>query len=258
MAEVINVMTNKPEARRANGEPLQPPLLPTTDRIYSEPAKRIATSRPSLRQRTVITPEEARFFLTNNTRNRNLNKRVLERYENDMAEGRWVYNPIDSAIAFDKDMVLLNGQHRLTACARAGVPFEVDVIYNVDPELMRKTDIGVTRTCGNILQLEGVANANNLAAIAGWLLIYENYGITRGTGGNQRPSKAEVVDRVLADSKLPVCFAAVAALKHRAFVSNTLVGFCYYLFSAAIASSKSCEPERCCRRRIRLDICASD
>lgn len=46
------------------------------------------------------------------------------------------------AITFDTQGLLMNGQHRLTACVRAGVPFTAVVLRGAPPESMGVIDIG--------------------------------------------------------------------------------------------------------------------
>jgi hypothetical protein len=147
----------------------------------------------------------------------------------DMEQGRWKYN--GGAIRFGSDGVLLDGQHRLTACVEASVPFDTDVIFGLDPNVLDTIDVDVLpRTAGHIAHLEGVENANGSAAIAYLLLIHEAKGIHRLQSPSCKPTKTQVIARAKADPRIAT-IAGRAPSWSRRLVHPRVVGFCYYLFS---------------------------
>lgn len=76
------------------------------------------------------TPNDAIEVLHNhNPSNRRLNYRVACRYAQDMSSGEWRHTC--QAIVFLADGTLADGQHRLDACIRAGVPFQTDVVTGI-------------------------------------------------------------------------------------------------------------------------------
>ena len=81
-----------------------------------------------------ITPEQAAAYLSNNAKHRPIkDKKVLE-YMGEMQNGNWKLN--GKTLTFDRNGRLLNGQHRLSACVKAGVPLTILVIRGLDPELV--------------------------------------------------------------------------------------------------------------------------
>lgn len=109
-----------------------------------------------------ITPEVAEAMLEGNVVNRNLRQRRVNLYAKQMLQGLW--RVTGEAIVFSETGQLLQGQHRLTACIEAGVPFQTVVVRGVDFEAMRVMDTGAARTPGDSLKLEGIVDENNSAA----------------------------------------------------------------------------------------------
>lgn len=67
----------------------------------------------------LITPEIAKKMLETAETNRYLSKGVSQAYANDMSQRNWCEKS-SSAISFDEDGVLRDGQHRLTAVINSG------------------------------------------------------------------------------------------------------------------------------------------
>lgn len=75
-----------------------------------------------------VTPEQAEQWLEErNHGNRALRIRQVEKLTRDMAGGNFVYNY--QPIIFDDNGLLIQGQHRLTACVISGAPFVTDVVW---------------------------------------------------------------------------------------------------------------------------------
>jgi hypothetical protein len=77
-----------------------------------------------------ITPEMAKTYLERNTKNRRLESRVVERYASDMRANR--FDLTHQGIAFYEDGELADGQHRLSAIVKAGVPVKMLVTRGLD------------------------------------------------------------------------------------------------------------------------------
>lgn len=112
---------------------------------------------------TTITPEVAAIMLQNNPVNRNLRKRYVNSLARDMMSGAWQVN--GDAIRLNCDGSLIDGQHRLSACILAGVPFKTVVISGLQNDVRQTIDGGIKRTHGDRLSMAGVANANHVSAV---------------------------------------------------------------------------------------------
>lgn len=110
-----------------------------------------------------ITPELAADFLKFNTNNRPLNSFTVEFYAQEMTKNQWKVN--GSPIVFSDGNTLLDGQHRLAACVKAGVPFTTTVVKGVDPEVFDTIDVGRQRTPGDLLAIDEVKEPAGKASV---------------------------------------------------------------------------------------------
>ncbi len=175
-------------------------------------------------------PDYAASLLENSQGNRKVSQSKVDQYALDMVEGRWRYNPIDSAIAIDQVGNVINGQHRLWACIQAGIPMEVDILLQADPALMDVTDIGMVRTGANILQIAGVASGSKCAAATAFILIHERYGIEH-MYSYTAPTKPMIVDRVLNDPMILESVRACDVPGTGRIINNRVGAFCHYVFA---------------------------
>ena len=182
-----------------------------------------------VRIRMLVTPDQARAWLeTTNINNRPLRESDWMKIWLDILENRWKYN--GEPISFGSNGALLNGQHRLKACAESDLPIDADVIFGLDPAARDTIDIGRVRTAGDIAHLDGVENSTATCAAAYLLLVHEKGGIQQL--GNQRvtPSKTKVNERVRNDPRISEVAGRSSNLG-RGLASPRVVAFCYYLFS---------------------------
>lgn len=114
-------------------------------------------------QLVLITPEQALALLEDhNPHNRTIKDRSIIRWADEMKSGRW--DPDASDIKVDVNGNLIDGQHRLMGCVRAGVPFATLLRTGLKPETSRRVDVGVRRTTADTFKLEGISWATNAAA----------------------------------------------------------------------------------------------
>ena len=178
----------------------------------------------------LVTPAMAKHWLeTANVKNRPVSEMHWMKIWLDIVEGRWKYN--GEPISFGTNSALLNGQHRLRACAESEIPIDTDVIFGLDPEVMSTIDIGKVRTAANIAYLDGVENATAACAAAHLILLHENGGIQQLGNKGVEPSKTKVNERVRNDRRISTV-AGHATGMGRGLASPRVMTFCYYLFSA--------------------------
>lgn len=129
----------------------------------------------------MVTPEMAERWLTFNTHNRKIRQSVVAKYRADMEAGLWTMAA--DPIRFDRDGVLLDGQHRLIALSElpevVTIPFLV--VRGLPPESQGVMDQGTKRTAGDQLGLAGVKNSNAVAAAAKKYLIWHGGFMFRDT-----------------------------------------------------------------------------
>lgn len=118
----------------------------------------------------VVTPAMASEWLKRNTRNRHISESYVDSLARDMESGRWMFT--HQGIAFDCDGNLLDGQHRLTAIVRSGVPLRMVVTHGMSRNSIAGIDQGNVRSASDVLKLghskdvskRGMAIANAMAA----------------------------------------------------------------------------------------------
>lgn len=81
----------------------------------------------------LITPEKAKDFLATMVNNRNLSKATVKGYVTDMICGNWD-EKVGSAISFDEDGHLIDGQHRLAAICASGISLKMWVFRGGSPK----------------------------------------------------------------------------------------------------------------------------
>lgn len=110
-----------------------------------------------------VTADTAARWLAHNTKNRTISPTAVERYRRDIEAGRWVFAA--DPIRFSAEGRLLDGQHRLTALSQVpDAAITLLVVRGLQDETQMVMDQGRKRTPGDQLGLEGIRNANNVAA----------------------------------------------------------------------------------------------
>jgi hypothetical protein len=120
-----------------------------------------------------LTPEDASKLLAISAgyRQRTLRRANVERLTHAIASGQW--KETHQAIALNRDGMVLDGQHRLTAIAAAGRTVRVLIARDVDDEVFDVIDTGAVRSPYDVLSLAGLPNAARLAACLRTLLTYD-------------------------------------------------------------------------------------
>lgn len=111
----------------------------------------------------LITPQDAEKLIgDHNHHNRLVKEAKVAKWTRVMAAGRWDPDASDIKVDFNGD--LIDGQHRLLACMRAGVPIGTLLRTGLNPETQRRVDIGAARTTADTFKLEKIGWATNNAA----------------------------------------------------------------------------------------------
>lgn len=104
----------------------------------------------------LVTPEIADEWLsTNIENNRTIKPNVWKKYAADMKSGHFGLNP--DAVAFNDNGQLFNGQHRLTAIVKSGVPALVFAVFGfpMSDDQLLNVDTGNRRTAVDNLEISG-------------------------------------------------------------------------------------------------------
>lgn len=136
-----------------------------------------------------ITPEYARELLEANSANqRNINRDALEKNSRALRDGKWVLN--GESIILSTTSRLLDGQHRIHACANTGTGFWTILVTGVPDEYFATIDQGRTRSLTDVMTINDDARHAHLPTT---LVMLGNY--LNKTLSNPRPmSNSECMD----------------------------------------------------------------
>ena len=132
-----------------------------------------------------INPDKAREYLEWNKHNRPVNKKTVSLYAREMQSGRWTLS--NDAITFFENHILGNGQHRLYAIIQSGFTGEFLVMRGLPAETFTNIDQGRARSAQDILTVEDIPNASNVAAIVKRYLNMNNQ-LVQDTGRTVTPA----------------------------------------------------------------------
>lgn len=115
--------------------------------------------------RYLVSPMQAEKWLGSLAENqRDLSGSVVARYARDMTEEDW--HETADTIKFDTSGKLIDGQHRLQAIVKSGMPIHLWVAVGVDPAAIRAIDTTKVRSASCIMSMHGTANARTVTSIA--------------------------------------------------------------------------------------------
>lgn len=117
-----------------------------------------------------ITPTEAARMLQRNDRNRPIKQHNIAKFARSMLAGKWKLQP--NGIGIDKNGNIVDGQHRLMAIVKAGVPAMFILVTGLEPETFDVIDTGAKRSGADTLATEGHDNAVLVAAVS---YLLQNY-----------------------------------------------------------------------------------
>lgn len=129
-------------------------------------------------QLEMIGPVEAMQMLgASDVENRNLRRRVVVGYADEMRAGKWMVT--GETIKVDRHGGLIDGQHRLNAIIEAGVTLPVLVVRGLDRSVIRVIDTAVRRSAADSLRFAGIAapNLEAVASVARLAIARENGGL---------------------------------------------------------------------------------
>lgn len=118
-----------------------------------------------------IGPTQATKLLETTKNNRPVSQATVERYANDMKNGKW--RMTGQPIIISDSGNLLDGQHRLWAIVQSEAEVEVMVVTGVADDAIWSIDTGRSRTIGQVLHMNGTKHANRTAAVARTIDIVE-------------------------------------------------------------------------------------
>ncbi len=113
-------------------------------------------------------------LLSINTDNRNIRRRGVELYENEIKSGRW--HLTNQGIGVSEDGVLIDGQHRLLAIKNCGYPqIDILVVYGLSRESRLAVDQHAKRSARDLMQFSFNAKVSRSAPAIARTIYKERY-----------------------------------------------------------------------------------
>lgn len=106
----------------------------------------------------LVTPELAKYYLENNAANRNISAGAVAAYARDMLAGAWKETGQNN-ICISKNGELKDGQHRLLAVIKAGIPVRMNFAFDVDDDVS-VYDRGRSRSVADELRMAYYGNGS--------------------------------------------------------------------------------------------------
>ncbi len=119
-----------------------------------------------------IDPAAAERYMETAAANRHRCQRHISELAEDMAARRWDLN--GTPIVFDWHGRLIDGQHRMLAIIRAGVPVRMAVVRGVDPDAFKTIDSGRKRSAADVFGTLGKKYRHELSGAVVFLYNYLN------------------------------------------------------------------------------------
>lgn len=173
-----------------------------------------------------ITPEKASEWLKHNKSNRSLSSSNVAKLAAAITAGQWRLN--GESIKFN-GVSLVDGQHRLNAIIRAGIPVKSYVVRGLESDVFDTLDQGKSRSLGDLLSVAGEKNYATLASAIRWCWVLE----TETTVGNcSNVTNATMHEFLLSHPKLRDSVAFVRSADDRTLgISIGMVSGFHYVFS---------------------------
>jgi hypothetical protein len=167
----------------------------TTELSFDELIANQVVYRPEKKFTIEVTPEMAKRFLEKQGPQRNIRLDSIDRYANDMKSGQWHFN--GAPIVFDIQQRMRDGQNRMHALVKAGVPQVFEVLLNASEETIATIDTGRVRTFSDVTRMQGIPYATQVAGASSHWWKYDNNAMNR----NDRPSIKQIEN--IRDRHLP-------------------------------------------------------
>jgi len=199
----------------------------------------------------LITPEMAAQLLESNTRNRRVKWHKVAEYAKMMTEGKWKPNTAEP-IKISITGILLDGQNRLYAVIKSGIPIEFSVATGLQDDVFDVLDTGARRSAHDTFYTNGVKNASSISAgIRHYNAL--SSGIVSGRGGGVSKlisnTNNELLSAYEARSEFWQHAAKVCGKFYKSFngifAPGELVGMYAYLFDIAPKHAEQFLTELC-------------
>jgi len=170
-----------------------------------------------------ITPEIAKELLSRNSGNRSVSDAHVNRLAKQMSNNQFDLN--GDAIRITDDGSLIDGQHRLSACVKSGVPFQSLVVRGLPKKAFLTIDQGKRRSHGDTLSALGEKNGKDISSALKIIERYFTAGLPVGRRSFTNSDMVELLD------KYPDARSCLGGVSHpKGLFPRSIAIACNYLF----------------------------
>lgn len=191
-----------------------------------------------------ITPEDAKVLLQTNVNNRNLSRRRVEMYANDIKRGMWKLTGDSIKLAKNPktgEVRLIDGQHRLHAIVVAGIPVQTVVATGLEEDAFSVIDRGKTRTYNDVLNMSKIKNANTVASVIRPIIVLQA-GMNPYGAGIELVTPEDVVQFAMKNDE-QVQWAVNRSFKMREHLSGSGTAWAMFMYLLADKHGMKCAEE---------------
>ena len=177
-----------------------------------------------------VTPALAQIWLGRNTQNRRLKSDQVLAWTKEMTEGRWQVNgeSIKLAGPLYAPTRLLDGQNRLHAIIRAGIPVTTFVVYNLPAHAQLTMDSGTKRSAADNLTISGMKNSMTVAAAAAMSIRFSD---GRLSGNGLAVANSRVAEWIEEHPEIEISAAIAGTFAVKADATKSLVAYTHWRFA---------------------------
>ena len=175
-----------------------------------------------------ITPEIAAAYLDVNAGNRPLTSSHVDNLSSAMSRGEWIFNGDSVRIA--NSGRLIDGQHRLNAIIKCGIPQKMMVVSGLDDKAFLTIDCGRLRQPADTLAIKGFKHTSALSSAARFLMNINSGHTIHGKGSAQKYTSTQILETVINNPNLAVSAAYGSSKRSRKYIGPALLAFCHYWF----------------------------
>ena len=192
----------------------------------------------------LITPEMAEELIKRNTNNfRKPDSRTVAAYAKEMSLGEWKLNGDTIKIDYQDGVpVIVDGQHRLMAVIKSGVPIKSIVVRGVNDDGLT-VDRGRKRTLSQWCAYKGYPYASELPALAKGIIAHErgNWNKTQQHYGLLQNSPVQSEVKTYIEEHLEVLADTMKVSKSCKLLTCTVLGTIIYVGCGGKKPSKNAE-----------------
>lgn len=183
-------------------------------------------------QWVLVTPELAEQWLEDfNKRNRSKRPAHVANIARDISDGKFLIT--GDTIKFSKTGRLIDGQHRLSAIAKAGKPIWVLVVTELSSDVQIVIDAGAKRSGGDAVRFKQLGGESNIIAAAARIGIARELGrLTLTTDrANASPTNSEVLEWAARNPDIVEASSAICGMRKHIPMRPAVLAYTYMTFA---------------------------